>query len=40
LQVRGEGLRFSERRKVSEEAQRPGAKRGLQSLQEQPAVEP
>src|ERR1700723_870470 len=38
-QMGSEGRRFGERREVSEEAQRTGAKRGLQSLQEQPAVE-
>ena len=35
-----EGRRLGKWRKVSEEAQRVGAKRGLQSLQEHPAVEP
>src|ERR1700760_3047609 len=39
-QVRGEGRRLGKWREVSEEAQRAGAKRGLQSLQEKPAVEP
>src|ERR1700761_6831985 len=33
-QMRGEDRRFGERRKISEEAECTGAKRGLQSLQE------